>query len=164
MQFIIPVVIAVCLSAFGYGLYHVWRADSQRRRLAEEALKGPELTLQQLAQYQGWRVETIVKSFLGEEGYKYQCIPNVLRLTNPNSSSDPKEIYVHVSWGAWYYAGCWSVDVVEIAEKIKKYREANEQESQRQKEREEMLDRIRRGEFPAETSTSASESSSPSSS
>ncbi|TSC82701.1 MAG: hypothetical protein G01um101419_510 [Parcubacteria group bacterium Gr01-1014_19] len=149
-MFILSVVSAVVLLVVGSMFYHGYREHSKTRRLAEEALKGPELTLQQLAQYQGWFATTITKIFFGED-----YIVGVLRLTKPIPSLGQKEIYVHVSEVAWYQTW-FMVDVISIHERIKKNQEAKEQEEKDERDRQELLERIRKGETSEESSSSSS--------
>lgn len=125
---IAPAGLAIGLvAALAHGIY---LQEMATRQLVDDAFNGPEYTLQQLAEYQGYYAnKTLGDTFADPRG----C---VTKLTSPDGQ---KNIYVRVPKEVWSHLSSGPLDVVETAKRMK----ASAKEA---KEYQESLDRIRRGE------------------
>ncbi|TSC82703.1 MAG: hypothetical protein G01um101419_512 [Parcubacteria group bacterium Gr01-1014_19] len=147
---ILAVTASVVLPGIGAVLYCAHRDYKKERRLIEEALKGEELTLKDLLEYQGHLAERAdVISLIAGENF----IPgNVLKLVDV--LKDRKPIYARVPKEVCdLYCRQRVLDVVQLEGDLKR-------DAQAKREYQEAVERIRRGESPVESSSSASESSS----
>ncbi|TSC82704.1 MAG: hypothetical protein G01um101419_513 [Parcubacteria group bacterium Gr01-1014_19] len=120
--------------------------DTQKK--VDAAFNGPELTLKELAQYQGYYAKI--------QFFRVDLYDRVLELSQ--SYGDKNPVYVHVSEDVWScFGGLGSqnqIDVVDlerrIAPRIKEREEAQKERERKDKEHQEALERIRRGESPVD--------------
>ena len=130
-------VLAVCI-----GIYSEVQSDRAVEMKASVAADGPESSLQQLAQYQGYHFNRYWLS-------RSPDLRNRVLMLTRSSDQDGEPILVRVSEDVWHvcnYLRPSPIDVVEI-ERLVVWRIKDRQEKERQeKEHQESLERIRRGE------------------
>ena len=148
------IALIVAFGMIGMMFYYMYKTDEKERVRAREALKNPELTMQQLAEYDGWHASGVSASFMSE-----QQIAGVLRLSKKSPNPDPDSIYVHVPDIArqctWYM-----LNIVRIEERAKEILERQRSSEKYEQEQKETLERIRRGESVLDRSTESSSSGS----
>ena len=155
MIFILVVTALVVLPGLGAVIccacaHHDYKKE---RRLIEEALKGEELTLKALLEYQGYLAE---RAYAASPIVGEAFIPgNVLKLVDV--LKDRKTIYARVPKEVCnLYCRKRVLDVIQLENYLIR-------DAQAKREYQEAVERIRRGESPVDSSSSTSESSSPSS-
>ena len=140
--------VAICLVVVAAPIYFGVKDVDETQKKVDAAFNGPELTLKELAQYQG--------RYAKIHFFRVDLHDRVLELSQ--SYGDRNPVYVHVSEDVW---NCFElglpknqIDVVDlerqIAPRIKEREEAQKERERKDKEHQEALERIRRGESPVD--------------